>query len=79
MRHPHTQEPVCKAHYQQALLHPERPLRPLRRTRPADFRCVRCGVKPHYARDLCYNCYMYDLNRARRAQRRPRQDPDTQG
>lgn len=53
-------------HYQQARLHPDRPLRPLQLKRPPDFACVDCGGGPHYAKDLCKPCYMRNLHQRRR-------------
>ena len=85
VRHPRTGEPLCQAHYQQARLHPERPLRPLRRKRRSRdrdlVRCRRCGQrKPYYAKGLCRNCYMAGVNRRHRQQRqtRPKGSEDEQ-
>ena len=70
VRHPTTGDPLCKGHYQQVRLHPDRPLQPLRLQRGPDFRCERCGKqKRHYAKGRCRNCYMYDLNRRLRSAR----------
>ena len=60
MRDPRNRDPVCMGHYQQALRHPDRPLRELRRKRPRStaFVCPSCDrQKNHYAKDLCKACY----------------------
>ena len=57
LRDSRTGDPVCDAHYRQARMFPERPLRPLQLKRPKDSPCLRCGKREHYAKGLCKACY----------------------
>lgn len=67
---------LCQAHYQQARLDPERPLRPLRAKRKDGHtmeHCARCGKRrKHYANGLCKSCYEW----AQRQKRKQQADSD---